>query len=692
MPSFPSRAISRSKLNSTSSSILSSPSTVRIYDGKNKVSFTAGKDDDQKGTFTGGKATIPASAVIYFQVTGGIPPFTYSVSFTPEGGSEQQLWSDTQRQAKFPSPPTSNQHGKLAIQVTDSAATPHIYKNTLDLTVTIASPPRADTPLETGAPEAHWIPDPPLPPPPGTSAYEIKPDSDFPLNVGTSVVLDIIGGPALPSVIVGGTTYQLQDDRKVQFDVKPGETTQVEVDYPGAAPGNEFHLLFDFNKPADDAQISNYVGADARPDDSAFLGTTVPPDVSGGENLRGADALKFWVENALDLSQPITFAGLASNEGQDGNNQTNDLLSTRRANIAKAIVSTIAGANVGGVIGLGTSTSGTSRGVDRVARIVGTAKTIAPYKLTGKVARDATGQTTPPPPPASPAPPNPPANKKPGFLRRLSVRARFEHSDPDPVLFEISGEVDFETSSEAALRNATGSTDSLGLHPTAAASSKLNPADGLTDFTLTVTHDQATNDYVEDLKLGAAPADIDGLLRMTNAQPFSRLKDTLGAVLIFTPILNAATEAIDPASAGDWTSIAVDLGVPAAIGALGFLHTTEATLFGGELVLRENIPGGISSTQFTNASLTFDYGVSFRIDVNALDIHSSGNMKVRYKAVGSEPAFRRSAQSAVRPRYQQGLLARPQRSVAVQSAGSPRKSAEGCRRAHRSLQSAHGRA
>jgi hypothetical protein len=495
---------------------------ARIYDGKSKVPLTVGKDDDQKGVFTGSKATIPGSAVIYLQVTGGIPPFSYSVSFTPDGGSEQQLWSDAQRQAKFASPPTSNQHGKLVIQVTDSAPTPHTYKNTLDLTVTVPSAPPADTPPATRSPLAHWTPDSPAPPPPGTSAYEIKPDPDFPLDVGTRVVLDIVGGPALPTVTVGGTPYSLQEDRKVIFDVNPGDSKPVEVDYPGAAPGNEFHLLFDFNKPADDAQISNYIAPDAKPDDSAFRATGVPSDVTGGENLHGADALKFWVQNALDLSQPIAIAGLASNEGQDGNKQTNQSLSQRRADIAKAIVSSVPGANVNVVTGLGTANSTTSRDIDRVARIVGTAKTIAPYQLTGNVTRDPNPQTTPPPAPAPPAPPNPPANSKSRFLRRLSLRARFEHGDLDPVLAEISGEVDFETSSEAELRNATGSTDALGLQPTAAATSQPNPADGLTDFKLTITHDQATNEYVEDLKLGAAPADIDGLLRMTNTQPFSR--------------------------------------------------------------------------------------------------------------------------------------------------------------------------
>jgi hypothetical protein len=606
---------------------------VRIYDGKNKISFSPGKDDDPKGVFTGGKATIPPSAVIYLQVTGGIPPFTYSVAFTPDGGGEQQLWSDAQRQAKFTSPPSASQHGILVIQVTDSAATPHSYKNTLDLTVTAAAAPPADTPPDTKMAQANWHPDPPSPPPPGAEDDKIL-FAASPPGSGTAEILKIVGGPALPTVTVGGSPYALGEDRQVIVDVQPGATTAVEVDFPGSAPGNEFHLLFKKNEPGSDALMSTYTGPGASPStDPVFAGNRVPDDVAGGAGHLGADALRYWIENALDLSRPITIVGLASNEGKDANDQSNLVLSQRRADIAATIVSSVPGANVDKHQGLGVANSDSSLKEDRVARILGTAKTIAPYKLTGTLTRDKDPQpVTPPVPEPAPAPPSPPANKKPGFIRRLSLRTRFEHNAP--VLGEFSGEVDFETDSEAALRNATGSTDSLGLQSTAAASSNPNPANGIVDFALTITHDKATDDYVEDLKIGAAPADIDGLARMTNSQPFSRLKDTLGAVLIFTPILNAATEAVDPDSAGDWTSIAVDLGVPAAIGALGFLHATEATLFGGELVLRENIPNGLSSTHFTNASVTFDYGVSFRIDVNALDIHSSGNMKVRYKAVG----------------------------------------------------------
>jgi hypothetical protein len=606
---------------------------VRIYDGKNKVEFTAGKDGSPKGVFTGGKATMPSSAVIYLQVTGGIPPFTYSVAFTPDGGGEQQLWNDAHRQAKFASPPAASQHGTLVIQVTDAASPPHSYKNTLDLTVTVAAAPAADTPPDTTMATATWTPDAAPPPPPGAADYDIEFIASAP-GSGTAEILKITGGSALPTVTVGGTPYALGDDRQVIVDVQPGASIPVEVDFPSSAPGSEFHLLFKFDEPSSDALVSTYLDPAHPPTtDPVFAANRVPDDLSGGAGHLGGDALQYWVANALDLSQPITIAGLASNEGDPGNAQSNLLLSKRRADIAATIVGGVAGATVASHDGLGVANSATSLASDRVAKVVGTAKTIAPYKLTGTLARAASPeQKTPPAPQAPPAPPSPPANKKPGFLRRLSVRTRFEHNDP--VLAEISGEVDFETSSEAALRNVTGGSDSLDLKTTPAASSKPNPGDGITDFTLTITHDKATDDYVEDLKIGAAPADIDGLLRMSNAQPFSRLKDTLGAVLMFTPILNAATEAIDPNSAGDWAAIAVDLGVPAAIGALGFIHTTEATLFGGELVLRENIPNGISSTQFTNAALTFDYGVSFRIDVNALDIHSSGNMKVRYKAVG----------------------------------------------------------
>src|SRR5262249_44906459 len=174
----------------------------------------------------------------------------------------------------------------------------------------------------------------------------------------------------------------------------------------------------------------------------------------------------------------------------------------------------------------------------------------------------------------------------------------------------------------------------LDMKRTVAATKNPNAADGIVDFTLNVTYDTATHDLTETITLGAAPADLDGLLEMENPEPYSELKNMLGAVMLLTPILSAAAKALDPQSAGDWTAIGVDLGVPVVIGGLGIVNTTDVTLYGGQLQVRENVPGGSDSVKFTNASLTFDYGVGFRIDIDALDIHSSRSMKARYKAVG----------------------------------------------------------
>ena len=142
----------------------------------------------------------------------------------------------------------------------------------------------------------------------------------------------------------------------------------------------------------------------------------------------------------------------------------------------------------------------------------------------------------------------------------------------------------------------------------------------------------------ETLTLGSGPAPSNGLLQVTNgpAPNFDTFKNILGAVMIFTPIINAAVTAIDPGSSGEWTAIdlAASLGIPVTIGALGWINSSLITLYGGTLTMRENVPSGLGSAKFTAASLTFDYGVSFWIDVAPLGIKSSRALSVRYKAFG----------------------------------------------------------
>lgn len=605
--------------------------TITMFNGKQSITVNPGTASGT--TWTGGSATVPPNVAIYLQIAGGVPPFTTTVDYTPNGGSVQNLWNESTRTASFNPAPTTNSTGTLVLKVVDSSGTPQTWQNTMALTVAVPGASSPSTPATPAVAQATFAADPRPAGIPDEYQIEFTPSTS-----GTNEVVTIRGGSSLPTVTVNGTAYTIGEDRQVLVDVEPGATaTQIQVNWgAGNLPG-EFDLLFDYDKPDTEALESTYAsptpgGADPVPDDTVFLGNTVPAGVPGGAGHSGADALRYWAANALDLSKPISITGKASNEGHSDKAPHDLSLSARRSEIARRILAGVSGAPSPSVASLGETTDTTSNPRDRVAVVTGTPKNSTAWQLSGKLQRSTTPTPPTPTTPAAPQPPGPPTNKKPATLRRLSIRVRLERNVP--VMVELSGEIDFETKMEDALRGASGQSGSLDLTQTAAASKNPNPADGIVDFTLNVTYDTATHDLTETLTLGAAPADVDGLLRMNNPAPYNRLKNILGSVLIFTPILNAVTEALDPNSAGDWAAIAVDLGVPVAIGALGFINTTDITLFGGTLQLRENIPGGSDPVKFTNASLTFDYSVGFRIDIDALDIHSSRSMSVRYKAVG----------------------------------------------------------
>jgi hypothetical protein len=626
--------------------------TIRIYDGRKKLPCDPGHGSTVGATSTwlGGNAKMTPNGVLYLQVAGGTPPFKYSAQF-----AGRELWSGTERRASLTQfLPMSDQSDTLVIEVTDSSVPPQIYTNAL--TLNIVNPPADAAEVAAGSPgPALWTAD---SRPAGIPVEDMI--QFIPATSGTLETLTIAGGTTLPIVTVDNVNHALNASRQVVVDVPVGAQVPIIVAYPATTLPGMFPVFFAFGEPASDALESNYYGTNGGapdpptvPNDDVFQTNRAPDGVPGGSGFGGAPALRYWVQTALDLGKPITIVGQASNEQHPDEIPYNDAISQRRADVAKSIVCSVTGANVVSAVGNGQTTNTTSLASDRVAIVTGTAKTTPSYMLTGTLSRPAGTLPKAAAIPA-PTPPGPPANKKPAVLRRLSVRIRLQRNVL--VLAEISGEIDFETSAEDALRTAGNNAisnsilpmDTLGLtgtnaatrdpNPSPAAAQKSNLSDGLVDFTLNVTYDTATHDLTETLTLGASPADIDGLLRMTNASD-SRLKNIFGAVLNFTPILQSVTTAIDPKSAGDWKAIAVNLGVPALIGGLNYLKTTEATLYGGELKLRENIPSGELPTTFTDASLTLDYGVSFKIDVNALNIHSTKPLTVRYKAVGVNLSF-----------------------------------------------------
>src|SRR6185312_6519126 len=103
-----------------------------------------------------------------------------------------------------------------------------------------------------------------------------------------------------------------------------------------------------------------------------FLGNSVPAGVPGGEGHTGADALRYWAANALDLSKPITITGKASNEGHTDKGPYNLSLSERRSEVAQRILAGVSGAPSPSVSSTGQTADPSSNPRDRVAVVVGT--------------------------------------------------------------------------------------------------------------------------------------------------------------------------------------------------------------------------------------------------------------------------------------------------------------------------------
>ncbi len=653
--------------HSGSSTLTVSP---RFLVANQPVRFNAGTaQEGHPDTLQGGSVSASGDVALQLQVSGGIPPYAYEVEFTPHGGSAVSLWDAAQNQAHFPTPPTADEAGQLVITVTDSTPTTALtYTNTMSMTVTAPSgaAPNGTPSDNPGGNVARAVPswD---PRPAGISdRYQV---SFTPAQSGTLETLVARGAPPGVSVSVtvtaanGATTSPpVSGDGRFAIDVPAGQTVHLDIAY-GAQPAMPESMIvkFSLDGPASDAAVSSYVLGSPSPVDASFSGRTAVPDGVPGDGSphSGADAVRYFVSHALDLSEPIAIDATTSWEGRSDTVDHNQALSVRRGEVARQLV-----AAAGGNAATPTATGQTDAQADgrrgdpddRVATITGIPLPGVPeYHLTGTLTR-AAGPSTPTPsgsqtthPPQTP--PGATNARRPSAWRRLSFRVRLERTFP--VLMEVSGELDFQDSTQTALQQAPGSdpSGSLDLQRSPGATANPHASQSTVDFVLTVTYDTATQALTETLTLGSGPGDENGLLQMHNGDgtqtgDYDRFKDIFGALLVFTPILDAATTAIDPASAGEWSDMAISLGPPVLIGGLGWMHTTSVTLFGGTLVARENVPDGLASTEFTAAALTFDYGVTFRFDVDALGIHSGRNLSVRYKAVGfsldltGDPAFK----------------------------------------------------
>jgi hypothetical protein len=637
----------------------------------NDSTQTSDPSDQNNVVFEGGSIAAPPNVYLQLMVTGGVPPYTCDVEYTSSqaGSSPVAMWDKDQNQAYFTpptfTPPTKNDSGSLVITITDSTTgTPLKYTNTYAVTLgpiqgTLPNGAPEDTAVNATIPLATFTAD---ARPSGIPAgYQI---AFTPSTTGTIETLIVTGCsnpvPTATAAITPqggsagpGQALSISASGMAILPVNPGDSIAVSVNFPAQnAPSGTYKLYFNYGGPTSDAAVTSYSAGAPSPDDPIFDGNTIPSDIQrDGASHSGGNALTYWVKTALDTTKAITISGQSSYEGYDGTQDSSQALSQRRANVAQNFVNAAGSGLSVTATGNGQTAAQSSGSVsnpqDRVAVVTGTPVAGQPqYTLTGTLARAATAASTAAAAALAPStqPNTPPAgsnSSKPPSLKRLSFRVRLEKNIP--VMMEISGEIDFQQQTQSALQSASGnSSGNLGMQNQPGATGNKNAGPTVVDFLLNVTYDTATCDLTETLALGSGPASPNGLLQVTNGTPsasgpptgFDTFKNILGSVMIFTPIINAATTAIDPGSTGEWTDVALSLGLPIAIASLGWINSSLITLYGGTLVARQNVPSGLGSTKFTAASLTFDYGVSFWINVSQLGIQSSRALSVRYKAFG----------------------------------------------------------
>ncbi|MEZ6062524.1 MAG: hypothetical protein R3C19_19450 [Planctomycetaceae bacterium] len=640
---------------------------VKFFIGKTEVDYTKGKKErnDRTITITGSRARVTQTAIAQLDLRGGVP--RYSISVTIDG---QQVWNDERRDARIsPGMPDTllpvGEHD-MVVHVVDEASPGghHEFTQQIRLEVVAAE---TDTPVDPDGSELDREPvegarqdavltvDPTTPLPPGGN-LRLLPGSS-----SDTETLFIEGGENPHIVIRNGasvlTDRVLGQSRSVAVLCPHGATLDIEIEYPGttSATPEVFELFFDYDKPKKsqwDGVLTKYKNDTV--DDARFR-ASVPPSGGPASPSGGAANLKKWIQDRLSPPRNVHIEARASAEGESDYNKK---LSERRLDVAKAIA-TAAGATVDPASeGTGEASANQSasteaeRNLDRVAIVTGSVGATSPSRtVRATLSRPPRPQPDPPQgdgddpkpviKPTDPAPEIP--TRRPPYLRRLSFRIRLERNLW--VLLELSGEVDFETEFEEGLRNNGVDTGSLAFKQLpAAVEGNDNPADGVVEFKLLITHDRTIRQVSETLYLGASPQDKDGLLRMT-VEPTDdlnsrRIRNIGGALLTLAPVLNSAAAAVDPHSAGDWALLAISLGVPIAIGGLEvesgvfIFQTRSITLFGGEGRFRQFLPADEEPVRFTDFGVIFDYGVEFGIEIPQLKLKTERNLKVRYKAVG----------------------------------------------------------
>jgi len=649
-----------------------------LFDGNKPIDYDEGEQGwtQQNASEHAGKALVPDDAFIQVEITGGVPDYTVA-ELTYAGISAG--WNDVTRTGQIPQ--TNQRSGALKLHIQDSNGK-HVYRQ-VDLALykrqaqTIEGPtvPGNITWNHTGTPEHYleWLAN---------------------KRVGYKETLRVVSGSGnlnpstgnmkltVTNLTDGSSSVKTLTSSEFQVEVQPGKDIQVRVDFdPMAAKHEHFHMFFAFDRPTPE-QLANpeeYLdNFENNPytEDAQFTGSN-PPKTAGtlspgtsagtGKPVKGVYAFEAWLKHrvkAVNGVKTVTVDGYASFESEAAA-QHNQALSKRRADMAQKLIDQYM-ARTGELVQIQGSPTGygatkaqmgqlihgtdpndidaptrypsdpsTPRRFDkedRVAVIRGDVEVQNASFLEGAFHREADSQQVIvlPNPPA----PFPQSNKPPRVFKALALRMRLERSVP--VLFEIAGKIDLETELEEKAR-AGANQNQVQAPQGRFLQNQQNPADGIVDFVLTITHDTSTNYVTETLKITSDVHDKDGLLWFNNTNNLI-IVNAIGAMAAFSPILIEGAGVSATQSGGDWAKLAVAWGIPMAIGAAGIIKTKKLTLYGFEMKFRQHMPPNVNNDQLTDGGIVFDYGVEFQFDMTGygVPVKSSDDhpLRVRYNSVG----------------------------------------------------------
>ena len=277
------------------------------------------------------------------------------------------------------------------------------------------------------------------------------------------------------TVTAGGNAVTVTDG---QFEIDvPENTANLAIQASWAAVSSTpqtFELKFTKSKPRIDdwaTVLDKYVNDDPTLPDARY-----PTSRAAGQAAGGTAALREWLQQlAVGATLPAVTIDASASWESDNRLDQDQALSERRLAVATAAVGSLATVGTTDATGFSDAQSAHRSDSDGDRHAVITATLTQPAdtaSLTVSRAARPAPSTTPPPAqnPAKPQAPLP--NQPPGVFRRIGIRVKVIRNEP--VLLELTGQLDFETDLESQdaqpQRRAGDRHGSLGLKQQPAAS------------------------------------------------------------------------------------------------------------------------------------------------------------------------------------------------------------------------------